>query len=69
MRTAATWAISVVIGLAALVGFVALINSRDDSGIDQRSASAAGPGKPYRGDPVLSPALQDATKRGNVVVL
>jgi hypothetical protein len=69
MTTIARWAIAVVVGLAALVGFVALVNSRDDSGVDQRSAAAAGPGKPYRGDPVLAPALQDAVKRGNVVVL
>jgi hypothetical protein len=69
MRTAATWAISVVVGLVVLVGFVALINSRDKSGVDTQSPTAAGPGEPYKGDPVLSPALQDAVKRGNVVVL
>jgi hypothetical protein len=69
MRTALTWGISVVIGLVVLVGFVALINSRDKSGVDTQSSTAAGPGDPYRGDPVLSPALQDAVKRGNVVVL
>ena len=69
MRTAGTWAIAVVVGLAALVGLVALINSRDQSGVDQHASVAAGPGQPYRGDPVLSPALQDAVKRGNVVVL
>jgi hypothetical protein len=69
MRTAATWGISVVVGLVVLVGFVALINSRDRSGVDTQSSAAAGPGDPYRGDPVLSPALQDAVKRGNVVVL
>jgi hypothetical protein len=69
MRTAATWGISVVIGLAVLVGFVTLINSRDKSGVDQHSDAAVGPGRPYRGDPVLSPALQDAVRRGNVVVL
>jgi hypothetical protein len=69
MTTVARWAIAVVVGLAALVGFVALVNSRDDSGVDRARAGAAGPGQPYRGDPVLSPALQDAVKRGNVVVL
>lgn len=69
MRTAATWAIAVVAGLAALVGFVALIGSRDKSGLDRQSATVAGPGDPYRGEPVLAPALQDAVKRGNVVVL
>jgi hypothetical protein len=69
MRKAGSWALAVLIGLAALVGLIALINSRDESGVDQHSSVTAGPGKPYRGDPVLSPALQDAVKRGNVVVL
>jgi hypothetical protein len=69
MRTAANWAVAVVIGLVALVGLVALINSRDKSGVDQHASVTAGPGRLYRGEPVLSPALQDAVKRGNVVVL
>jgi hypothetical protein len=69
MRTGGTWAVSVLIGLVVLVGFVALINSRDKSGVDTERPAAAGPGEPYRGEPVLSPALQDAVKRGNVVVL
>ena len=70
MRTVARWAVAAVIGLAALVGFVALVNSRDQSEVDRsKSAAAAGPGSPYRGEPVLSPALQDAVKRGNVVLL
>jgi hypothetical protein len=70
MNAVARWAIAVVIGLGALVAFVALVNSRDQSGIDQpRNAAAAGPGKPYRGEPVLSPALEQAVRRGNVVVL
>ena len=69
MRTVATWTVAVLIGLVALVGFVLLINSRDKSEVDRRPSAAAGPGDPYRGEPVLSPALQDAVKRGNVVVL
>jgi hypothetical protein len=69
MRTALSWALSILIGLVALVGLIALINSRDKSGVDQHSSVTAGPGRPYRGEPVLSPALQDAVKRGNVVVL
>jgi hypothetical protein len=69
MRTALSWALAVVIGLAALVGLVTFINSRDQSGVDQERAASAGPGEPYRGEPVLSPALEDAVKRGNVVVL
>ena len=69
MRTAATWTVAFLIALVALVGFVLLINSRDQSGVDQHSSVTAGPGKPYKGEPVLAPALQDAVKRGNVVVL
>ena len=69
MRTVGTWAVAVVIGLAALVGLIALINSRDASGVEQHASVTAGPGRVYRGEPVLSPALQDAVKRGNVVVL
>jgi hypothetical protein len=69
MSAVAGWAAAVVVGLAALVGLIAILNSRDQSGIEQHSAVTAGPGKPYRGEPVLSPGLEDAVKRGNVVVL
>ena len=69
MRSVAAWGVATAIGLAALVGFVALVNSRDESGVDQHATVTAGPGKPYRGEPVLSPALQDAVRLGNVVVL
>jgi hypothetical protein len=69
MRSVAGWVGATLIALVALVGFVALVNSRDRSGVDVHASMAAGPGKPYRGEPVLSPALQDAVKRGNVVVL
>jgi hypothetical protein len=69
MRTVASWALAFLIALIALVGFILLINSRDQSGVDQHSSVTAGPGDPYKGDPVLSPALEDAVKRGNVVVL
>jgi hypothetical protein len=69
MSTVLRWIISFLIGLVALVGLIALINSRDQSGVDQHSSVTAGPGKPYTGDPILSPGLQDAVKRGNVVVL
>jgi len=66
LRRAAPWLASLVIGLAAVVGLIAFLNSRDDSNLTAKSAA---PGEPYKGDPVLSPALQDAVKRGNVVVL
>ena len=69
MRTLAGWALAALIALVALVGFILLINSRDQSGVDQHSSVTAGPGKAYKGEPVLSPALQDAVKLGNVVVL
>jgi hypothetical protein len=69
MRSALGWAAAVVIGLAALVALIAIINSRDTGGVDQQQASSAGPGSPYRGQPRLSPALKDAVKRGNVVVV
>jgi hypothetical protein len=69
MRRVAGWAAALVLGLAALVGLIALLNSRDKSGVAQHAEVTAGPGKPYRGEPVLSPALEDAVKRGNVVVL
>ena len=69
VRRAATWAAALVIGLAALVGLIAVLNSRDKSDLAQGADVSAGPGKPYRGEPVLSPALEDAVKRGNVVVL
>jgi hypothetical protein len=69
MRRVATWGAALVVGLAALVGLIAVLNSRDKSDLAQHADVSAGPGKPYRGEPVLSPALEDAVKRGNVVVL
>ena len=69
MKTFLAWVAAFAIGLVALVGLIAFINSRDKSGVDQESAQSAGPGKAYTGNPVLSPALQAAVKRGNVVVL
>jgi hypothetical protein len=69
VRRVATWAATLVVGLAALVALIAVLNSRDKSGLAQSAGVSAGPGKPYRGEPVLSPALEDAVKRGNVVVL
>jgi hypothetical protein len=69
MRRAATWAASLVVGLAAVAGLVALINSRDPGGLSPKASQSAAPGAPYRGEPVLSPADEDAVKRGNVLVL
>src|SRR5690349_1285501 len=69
MNAVLRWTLSFLVGLVFLVGLIALINSRDQSGMDQHPSVAAGPGEPYKGEPVLSPALQAAVKRGNVVVL
>lgn len=68
MTRALTWVVSFVIGLAAVVGLIAVLNSRDESSLDQ-PAEANVPGKPYTGEPVLSPALSDAVERGNIVLL
>lgn len=69
MSRALGWSISVLIAFAALVGLISLFNSRDDSDVAQHTAVTSGPGERYTGEPVLSPALQDAVRRGNVVVL
>ena len=66
MRRAGTWILTLVVSLAALVGLIALINSRDQSGVSPKQTA---PGQPYTGEPVLSPGLQDAIRKGNVVVL
>lgn len=69
MRTALSWAATVLVALAALVALITLLNSRDKSGVNPKARVVAGPGKRYTGTPILSPALQAAVKRGNVVVL
>lgn len=71
MRTAARWLVTLVIALAALVGLISLFNSRDQSGVDQSTATTSGvpgPGRPYRGTPRLSAAQAEAVQLGNVVV-
>src|SRR5436190_11175333 len=69
MRSVATWSSPTRIGLAALVGLIAFLNSRDQSGVNQNAPVAAGPGQLYRGRPVLPPLLHAAVNRGNVVIL
>lgn len=51
-----------VVGVGAVVLF---FQSRDESTLEPRAAV----GEPYRGEPVLSPALEDAVAAGNVVIL
>jgi len=69
MNAVLRWTLSFLVGLVFLVGLIALINSRDQSGVDQHASVTAGPGQPYRGQPALSAGLEDLVKRGNVVVL
>lgn len=70
MRRAGRWLITILVSLAALVGLIALFNSKDQGGVDKSSVAAtAGPGSPYTGEPALSAAAQSAVKLGNVVVL
>ena len=58
--------ISFVIALIGAVGVILFFESRDES---QLEGARAEPGQPYKGEPVLSPALEDAVAMGNVVVL
>ena len=58
--------LSFVIALIGAVGVILFFESRDES---QLEGDRAEPGEVYRGEPVLSPALEDAAAKGNVVVL
>jgi hypothetical protein len=69
MRSALEWAAAFVVALAAVVGLIAFFNARDQSKLSDSASGSAAPGKPYRGEPVLSPADQDAVRRGNVLIL
>ena len=66
LRDVVSFFISFVIALAAVVGVILFFEARDES---QLEGERAEPGEVYRGEPVLSPGLQDAVDRGNVVVL
>ena len=58
--------VSFVIALIGAVGVILFFESRDES---QLEGEREEPGQVYRGEPVLSPALEDAVAKGNVVVL
>ena len=58
--------VSFVIALAGAVGVILFFESRDES---QLEGPREEPGQVYRGEPVLSPGLEDAVAKGNVVVL
>jgi hypothetical protein len=69
LRRGLTGLLSLVIGLAAVVGLIAVFNSRDSSSLSRQAAAGSPPGNPYRGQPRLSPDLAAAAKAGNVIVL
>jgi hypothetical protein len=58
--------VSFVIALAGAVGVILFFESRDES---QLEGAREEPGQVYRGEPILSPGLEDAVAKGNVVVL
>ena len=58
--------VSFVIALIGAVGVILFFESRDES---QLEGPREEPGQVYRGEPVLSPGLEDALAKGNVVVL
>ncbi len=58
--------ISFVIALAGAVGVILFFEARDES---QLEGPRAEPGQVYRGEPILSPGLEEAVAQGNVVVL
>ena len=66
LRDIFSFIISFVIALVGAVGVILFFESRDES---QLEGPREEPGKVYRGEPVLSPALEDAVALGNVVIL
>jgi hypothetical protein len=66
LRDIVSFLISFVIALIGAVGVILFFESRDDAPVD---SSNKVPGRIYRGEPALSPALEDAVAKGNVVIL
>jgi len=66
LRDILGFVVSFVIALAGAVGVILFFESRDES---QLEGPREEPGQVYRGEPVLSPGLEDAVAKGNVVVL
>jgi hypothetical protein len=58
--------LSFVIALIGAVGVILFFESRDES---QLEGEREEPGQVYRGEPVLSPGIEEALAKGNVVVL
>jgi hypothetical protein len=58
--------VSFLIALAGAIGVILFFESRDES---QLEGPRKEPGQVYKGEPVLSPGLEEAVAQGNVVVL
>lgn len=66
MSRAAGRVLALVVAVAAVVGLIAMFQSRDESTLDE-PASAQAPGE--RRTSKLEPALERELRRGNVVIL
>jgi hypothetical protein len=66
LRDILSFLLSFVIALIGAVGVILFFESRDES---QLEGPREVPGQVYRGEPVLSPGLEEAVAKGNVVVL
>jgi hypothetical protein len=66
LRDIFSFLVSLVIALIGAVGVILFFESRDES---QLEGGREEPGRVYRGEPVLSPGLEEAVAQGNVVVL
>ena len=66
LRDILNFVVSFVIALIGAVGVILFFESRDQSDLE---GAREEPGQVYRGEPVLSPGLEEAVKQGNVVVL
>ena len=66
IRDILSFIVSFVIALVGAVGVILFFEARDES---QLEGPREEPGRVYRGEPVLSPGLEEAVALGNVVVL
>jgi hypothetical protein len=66
LRDIVSFVISFAIALVGAVGVILFFESRDES---QLEGPREEPGQVYTGEPVLSPGLEEAVAKGNVVVL
>jgi hypothetical protein len=65
-RDIVSFLLSFAVALVGAVGVILFFESRDES---QLEGPREEPGDVYNGEPVLSPGLEDAVAKGNVVVL